>query len=340
MVTKEMKSVITHPPKSVFNKELKYKDLCEVFGLEVKQGGSIKRQIIRLQKDYEIVKDGRYYIIIKRLSKQDKLNQHYYNNIKAYIEMLMCTLFILSTKKNVLEFDIKTLMQVLKLVNKDYNETKYGKCKSYANILLNVLDEGDANISMFLQETELMFHRIIKDTLKDLESAKIIHITKIPTFCKRVYDPKTHKVIRVDKHYMRKSDDIEALLICERETYLSMGYNSEDELNDKGYLVRMNYRHNVAKNLHHDYYYTTYKIVINTKHIYEFMIEDEKEKEYIEIVFNQLIKQKIIESKQGQLKLLSCDYKQTYTDALIDINNDSGLRYKYKELKKLEENNI
>ena len=337
MVKREMKTPIIHPPKSVFNIELKYRELCDVFGLEVKQGGSIKKQVERLQKDYEVIKKGSYYIIIKRLSKQDKLNQQYYNNIKAYVEMLMCTLFVLSTKEKVLEFDMKTLMQVLKLVNKDYNETKYGKCKFYANILLDIDDDDENNITAFFNETELMLQRIIKDALDCLKSASIIDVTEIPTFGKRVYDPKTHKVIKVIKHYMRKTDEIDALLQCERETFLEMGYENKQDLYDKGYSTRMTYRHNVAKNLNHDYYYTTYKIIINTKHIYDFMIEDEEEKKYIESVFNQLIKQKIIESKQGYLKLVSYDYKQTYIDAFIDINKDKGLRYKYKELKKLEE---
>ena len=337
MVKREMNTPIIHPPKSIFNIELKYRELCDVFGLDIKQGGSIKKQIERLQKDYEVIKKGSYYIIIKRLSKQDKLNQQYYNNIKAYVEMLMCTLFVLSTKENVVEFDMKTLMQVLKLVNKDYNETKYGKCKSYANVLLDVNDYNENNISSFFNETELMLQRIIKDTLDCLKSASIIDVTEIPTFGKRIYDPKTHKVVKIIKRSMRKPDEIDALLQCERETFLEMGYENKEDLYDKGYSARMNYRHNVAKNLNNDYYYTTYKIIINTKHIYNFMIEDEKEKLYIEKVYNQLIKRKIIESKQGKLKLLSDDYKQIYIDAFIDTNKDKGLRYKYKELKKLEE---
>ena len=89
---------------------------------------------------------------------------------------------------------------------------------------------------------------------------------------------KTHKVVKVIKRYMRKPDEIDALLQCERETFLEMGYENKEDLYDKGYSTRMNYRHNVAKNLNNDYYYTTYKIIINTKHIYNFMIEDEKEK--------------------------------------------------------------
>lgn len=337
MVKREMKNPITHPSKSVFNIELKYRELCDIFGLEVKQGGSIKKQIERLQKDYDIIKKGSYYIIIKRLSKQDKLNQQYYNNIKAYVEMLMCTLFVLSTKEKVLEFDMKTLMRVLKLVNKDYDETKYGKCKAYANILLDIEDEGENNITAFFNETELMLQRIIKDALDCLKSASIIDVTEIPTFGKRIYNPKTHKIINVEKHYMRKPDEVDALLQCERETFLEMGYNNKKDLYDNGYSTRMNFRHNVAKKLNHDYYYTTYKIIINTKHIYNFMIDDEKEREYIENVFNQLIKQKIIESKQGQLNLLSYDYKKSYIDTFIDISKDKGFRYKYKELQKLEE---
>lgn len=337
MVKKEMKTIINHPSSEYYNVELKYKELCSLFGLEVKQGNSINKQVERLNKDYEIIKRGRYYVILKRLSNKDKLDIIYYNNIKAYIEMLMCTLFVLSTKKNELTFDMKTLMQVLKLVNKDYNETKYGKCKSYANILLGVDDEGNNKISMFFNETELMLQRIIKESLNDLKDANIIDITEIPTLCKKIYDEKTHKVIRVEKHQIIKPDDVEAFITCKRETHLDMGYQTEGDLNDKGYYTRMQFRHQVAKNINHDYYYTTYKIIINTKHINNFVINDYEEKQQIENTFNQLIKQKIIESKQGQLKLLSYDYKKIYIDAFVNTSKDLGLRYKYKELRKLEE---
>ena len=320
-----------------FNTPIKYKDICNIFGLEMKHGGFVQRQIEELRKEYEIIKEGRYYYILKRLSVKDKLDILYYNNLKAHVETLMCTLFTLPKKNTEVEFDMKGLMTVLKIVNEDYHDTKYGKNKSYANILLGVSDENEEHISMFFNETELILQRIIKETLKDLESKQIITKFEIPTFAKKIYNKKTGKVMRVDKHKIIKPEDYDAFMQCKKETLREMGMESEKDLFNKGMLTRFEFIKRVANNINHDYYYTTYRLILNTKHIYELCITDPIEKSKIEKSCNELVKRKLIDSKQGALKFLSDDYKQIYIDAFVDVNSDMELRYKYKELRKLEE---
>lgn len=323
--------------KHKLNTPIKYKELCDIFGLEPQKGGYITRQIESLQKDYEIIKDGKYYIIVKKLSPKDKLDILYYNNLKAHIETLMCTLFTLPKKNTEVEFDMKGLMTVLKIVNEDYHDTKYGKNKSYANILLGVEDENEEHISMFFNETELILQRMIKETLKDLEAKQIITKFEIPTFAKKIYNKKTGKVMRVDKHKIIKPEDYDAFMQCKKETLREMGMESETDLFNKGMLARFEFIRRVANNINHDYYYTTYRLILNTKHIYELCVTDPVEKSKIEKSCNELVKRKLIESKQGALKFLSEDYKQVYIEAFVDSTVDMGLRYKYKELRKLEE---
>ena len=79
--------------KDSFNTPIKYKEICNIFGLEMKQGGFVQRQIDELRKEYEIIKEGRYYYIIKKLSAKDKLDILYYNNLKAHVERL-CVLYL------------------------------------------------------------------------------------------------------------------------------------------------------------------------------------------------------------------------------------------------------
>ena len=232
---------------------------------------------------------------------------------------------------------MKGLMNILKIVNEDYHDTKYGKNKSYANILLGVEDENEEHISMFFNETELILQRIIKETLKDLESKQIITKFEIPTFAKKIYNKKTGKVVRVEKHKITKPEDYDAFMQCKKETLREMGMESETELFNRGMLARFEFIRRVANNVGHDYFYTTYHLILNTKHIYELCITDPIEKAKIEKSCNDLVKRKLIESKQGALKFLSEDYKQVYIDAFVDSTVDMGLRHKYKELRKLEE---
>lgn len=326
--------------KDRFNTPIKYKEICNIFGLEMKQGGFVQRQIDELRKEYEIIKEGRYYYILKKLSAKDKLDILYYNNLKAHVETLMCTLFTLPKKNTEVEFDMKGLMTVLKIVNEDYHDTKYGKNKSYANILLGVSDENEEHISMFFNETELILQRIIKETLKELELKQIITKFEIPTFAKKIYNKKTGKVIRVEKHKIIKPEDYDAFMQCKKETLREMGMESETELFNRGMLARFEFIRKVANNIGHDYYYTTYHLILNTKHIYELCVTDTIEKAKIEKSCNDLVKRKLIESKQGALKFLSDDYKQVYIEAFVDVNSNMGLKDKYKELRKLEELNV
>ena len=71
-----------------FNTPIKYKTLCEMFDEEVKVGGRNKNlQIKRWQKEYEIIKNGMYYKIIRELSDEEKQKKNFicYKNENHHI---------------------------------------------------------------------------------------------------------------------------------------------------------------------------------------------------------------------------------------------------------------
>lgn len=317
---------------SLFNKPMKYSELCNVFGIEKKRGGYLQKQLNSLRKEYEIEKNGKYYIIIKKLTEQDKLDIIYYDNLKSHIEMLMCTLFTFPKYCTSVKFDMKGLMNVLQIVNNDYHITKYGKNKKYANELLGLEDDNGKNLSIFFGETEQMIQRIIKETLKELEDKQIIKINKTVVLAKKVYNKKNNKILKIEKHELNSDESIDAFMQCKKETLKELGFKKESELFKLPNSMRLKYISMVSNKINHDYYYYNYRLILNTKHIKEYVIKDEEQKKRIERSCNNLIKKKIISSNQGELKTLSKNYKQTYVDALIDIDNDLGLRYKYKNM--------
>ena len=69
----------------------------------------------------------------------------------------------------------------------------------------------------------------------------------------------------------------------------------------------------------------------------EYTIQDPIERRRIEKICNNLVKKKVMSSKQGELKLLSDNHRQVYVDNFIDSEVDNNFRAKYKELQKLEE---
>lgn len=321
---------------SMYGEKLKYSELCDVLNIERQRGSKLQKQMNELRRCFDIVKEDKYYIILKKLTEKDKLDLLYYDNLKSHIEMLMCTLFTLPQSCKTVKFDMKGLMTVLQIVNQDYHETTYGKNKKYANLLLGLDDEHEECISKFFSETEVMLQRIIKETLSNLEDKQIITVTKIPVLARKVYNKKKNKILRVEKHELIEDEDIDAFMQCKKEVLMDMNLERESEVFARGEFERYNYIKEVARRVNHDYYFYNYKLVLNTKHIYQYAIQDVSEKRRIEKICNQLVKKKIITSKQGELKTLSDGYKEIYVNSFIDTENDIKLRYQYKELQKID----
>ena len=114
-----------------FNIKMRYRELCEALNIERQRGSKLQKQMNDLSKDFEIIKEGREYTIIKYYTEQDRLDKLYFDNIKSHVEMLICTLLTYPKMTDSRKIDMGEILELLKMVNKDYNVTKYGENKSH-----------------------------------------------------------------------------------------------------------------------------------------------------------------------------------------------------------------
>ena len=332
-----------------FNTKLTYNELCESFNLQKLRGGYIKRQIELIKKDYELEKDGKYYIIIKKLTPQEKLNIQYHNKLKAHIEILMCTLFAIPKEDFIVSFNMKQLLQLLQLVNKDFHDTKRKNNIKIARELLCIdsdlieVEEGKVkdSLEIFMEETEPMLSRIVKEVMRGLEDKKIISKKEMPILARRVY--KNGKV-----SYTNTKEINTELLEKEflESQYKALNILYEDKLiekpeepfvNKQGSYMINRYRELTAMQMKYEYWYPKYILTLNKNYLSRFerfVIRDVKEKCKVNELCNKIVKNKILTSKQGNLKFIEYEDRVKYVDVLIDTNVDFGLRDVYKEREK------
>lgn len=336
-----------------FNTKLTYNELCECFNLQKLRGGYIKRQIELIEKDYELERDGKYYIIIKKLTTQEKLNIQYHNKLKSHIEILMCTLFAIPKDDFVVAFNMKQLLQLLQLVNRDFHDTKRKDNIKIARELLCIdselieIDDGRLkdSLEIFMEETEPMLSRIVKEVMKSLSDKKIISKKEMCILAKRVY--KNGKVSYTDTKEIN-TELLEKEFLESQYKALNMLYEDkliekpeEPFVNKQGSYMINKYRELTAMQMKYEYWYPKYILTLNKNYLSRFerfVIRDIKEKCKVNELCNQIVKNKILTSKQGNLKYIDYDDRVKYVDVFIDTNNDYELREIYKEREKEETN--
>lgn len=323
-----------------FNTKLKYSEICNIFNLENKGGSYVTNQISELKKIYNIIKEGRDYLITHRYTPEEILRLQYYDNLKKHVEVLLCTLFTLPKLETVKTFYMKDLLEILSLVNPDYYKTKF---EENLQIAIDLLEIKDDSLEFFMNETQPMLRRLVNDALYDLEDKKLIILNKIPVLAKITIDDYGNKITHttefsLDNDNIKSQEELDYFLgifqEAEYDTMHEMGFEKEKDLKRKGLPTINKYRGLTAKKLNHDYYYYKYKLILNTKYIQNYAIQDIKERNKINKACNNLVKSKILSSNQGNLKQVSFDDRIKYIDAFIDIDRDYGFRNKYDEIKR------
>ena len=322
-----------------FNTKLKYGDICNIFNLENKGGSYVTNQISELKKKYNIIKEGRDYLITHRYTPEEILRLQYYDNLKQHVEVLLCTLFTLPKLETVKTFYMKDLLEILSLVNSDYYKTKFDE---NLQIAMDLLEVNDDSLEFFMNETQPMLRRLVNDALDDLEDKKLITIYKIPVLAK-ITDKKGNKItipheLSLDNPEIESQEELDDLLKgfqeAQFEALHDMGFVKDSDLSAKGLPTINKYRGLTAKKLGHDYYYYKYRLILSTKYIQNYAIQDVKERNKINKACNNLVKTKIINSNQGKLKQVDYNDRIKYIDTFIDIDNDYGFREKYDEIKR------
>lgn len=323
-----------------FNTKLRYSDICDIFNLEKKGGSYITNQISELKKTYNIIKEGRDYLITHRYTPEEILRLQYYDNLKQHVEVLLCTLFTLPKLETIKTFYMKDLLEVLSLVNADYYKTKFDENLQIAVDLLEVKDD---TLEFFMNETQPMLRRLVNDALDELEDRRLITIYKIPVLAKIRIDDYGNKVTKphelsLDNEEIESQEELDELLkLFQEAQYEAMhdiGFEKMSDLTKKGLPTINKHRGLTASKLNHDYYYYKYKLILSTKYIQNYAIKDIKERNKINKACNNLVKTKILNSQQGKLKNVGYEDKVKYIDAFIDIDNDYGFRKTYDEIKR------
>lgn len=332
-----------------FNEKLSYNEICESFNLPKLRGGYIKRQIELIEKDYEVKRDNKHYIIVKKLSPQEKLNIQYHNKLKSHIEILMCTLFAIPKEEFVVSFNMKQLLCLLQLVNQDFHDTKRKDNIKIARELLcidsDLIEVEDGKIKdsleIFMEETEPMLSRIVKEVMSSLEDKKIISKKEMYILAKRVYKkgkPTYTKTKEINTELLEKEfleSQYKALNILKDNKTIEKA--EETFVNKQGKYVINMYRELTAMQMGYEYWYPQYILTLNKNYLSRFerfVIRDAKEKCKVNEICNQIVKDKILTSKQGNLKFIEYEDRVKYVDVLIDTKVDFGLRDVYKEREK------
>ena len=108
-----------------YNKRYKYRDLCKALDLKPLSGSAQRKQLADLNKEYEMVKDkANNYIIKRKYSQVESIENQAYHKNKAYIEPMIYTV-LSSATNNVVEFDMRQLLELLALVNENFFVAKY-----------------------------------------------------------------------------------------------------------------------------------------------------------------------------------------------------------------------
>lgn len=176
----------------MFNKPMLYKELAEMFELEFKEGGSRKRQLEKLMRNYEILKYGKYYVVTHELNQLDKLLSKPKLKIQDYIVPLVYTYMHNGKYNGVIEKTKGNLLKDLSIINDNFYAVRNDPYQ-YAMMLDETLDGFD--LMRYTETSYKMFCNILDDALFDLADRKLAFVSKIKMTLK-VYHNKNGKVIK------------------------------------------------------------------------------------------------------------------------------------------------
>ena len=179
-------------PNVTFNKALLYKELAEMFELEFEEGGSRKRQLEKLMRNYEILKYGKHYIITHELNQLDKLLAKPKLTIQDYIVPLVYTYMHNGKYNGVIEKTKGNILKDLSIINDNFYAVRNDPYK-YAIMLDENLDGYD--LMRYTETSYKMFCNILDDALFDLSDRKLAFVSKIKMTLK-IYTNKNGKVIK------------------------------------------------------------------------------------------------------------------------------------------------
>ena len=327
-----------------------YRHLCEVLEIPIKTSNSKNAQIKELERHIKYSKEGNKYIIEdifeKPLEKNDGRIEG--NNISKYndkIEQLILNLLSEMQEYDGVVFLSKyLLLKQLKMINENYSF-----CKRRISKLSSFTKISEENIYEFYDSSDSTLVRSLEKTLDNLNNKCLVIWSKEIAVCEVIdlnnaitdnvqydaYEEEIHNYTKQLSVKHRQATDSESKLILqlERETIEEMGFKTKRDIAiNNMWKVFSNMMSSKVNEIGIAYYYKSYKIIFNEKHINEEIIDSclltETEKINTEEELNKNISDNIKENSLNRhLKAI---------DKLNDDNIKDGESEKYERRSKVE----
>ena len=179
-----------------FEKELSYKELCQVFNEQESKSGNVRRyQLERWQTQYDIEKVGRgKYIIHKQLSKEES---QAIQDRKNYSNFLQATLlqFLSESESSTTVYTYRDIREHLLMVNKNYFPVKYYQKELNLKVPHQYTEElTEALKKIWFDNADSHDEYAIKATLRKLSDKHLISIKETHVFYKHIVLPNSNTV--------------------------------------------------------------------------------------------------------------------------------------------------
>jgi hypothetical protein len=265
-----------------------YKELCNILGLEVREGDSKKSQLKDLERYFSYHKQGHKFIIDKIYDKPIEKPTNIKIKYIDYIVTLILDLLAQANPIGQLFVSKNRLLQELKMVNHNYIYCKYNPIR-----LSQIINVDIQDIEEWYESTDATLERNLESALRKLRSRALVDWQKSMTL-RTVIDDTNKKLIsrkleagyndygemtyiyektkdgRI-KHIKADKDQREMILKLEYDAMLQLNCSNKQE------LIKYGKWHEFKHILHEvllkeygiDSYYDSYDVVWNRDRIVE-----------------------------------------------------------------------
>lgn len=286
-----------------------YKEMCQLFGEEVKTGEAKKSQLKNWKRYFDWEKDGQKFVIVDiydtPLPKEDLRRKGNNSIYKNYIELIL--LQYLSKQDGYRKtFTKRNWLELLGMIN-----SKYGK---EPKMKLKQLDYSinDQEITLFYIRSNKKLERVLHDALSNLQREKLIIVEYETVIVSIDEKGKEHRFIAND-YQKRKILQVERYILKNVMQYKNMFYvyikNKSNE-----YYNKVNEKLNELYGW--KYYYKQIKIIYDQPNIVEAIPSKEV------MLQKEILNNKIVEFLNDNAKKVYEKKEKEYEDALDEYLND------------------
>ena len=177
----------------ILNKPFKYKELAKMFELEFKEGGSRKRQLEKLNREYSIIKYGTHYVITGELGELDKIENKPKLKFQDYIVPLLYTYMHNGIYRNTVVKSKGNILKDLSMINDKFfavREDPYAYALSFDENL-----DGE-DLLKYTEETYKVFSSALNSAVSEINDRKLAFVEKVKLTLKEYPPNKDGKIIK------------------------------------------------------------------------------------------------------------------------------------------------